>query len=276
MEMIPLIVFTTLSGLAAGTVTMSFLSRICFPDNTSCIDTEKAASASKQSALSNRPFVLMFLSLLLLGIGLIATLLHLGQPFRFINGLANPGSMISQESYWALSFMVLLLVGTIQAFLKQRVSLIVHGLAAVAGCGVMVVTALAYYFAIGIPLWNDAVTIPLFVAGNVVMGAACNLVLSNEGEKSRFSLSGISMLLLVYVVVVGAFGLHAGEGAGVLLGIATGVGVVVPFVWICYLLRKAQKDSFSLPLSQAITLTVLVLVGVVLVRAFFFMQGVHL
>lgn len=38
------------------------------------------------------------------------TLAHLGQPLRFMNGMANPASGISQESYWAIALGIVTVV----------------------------------------------------------------------------------------------------------------------------------------------------------------------
>ena len=89
-EMLPLLVFTTFAGLAAGAYAVDAL----------CGN----GRAGSGAAAPARPWLFPLVCLVLLGLGLCGTLLHLGQPLRFVNGMANPGSMIAQEAYWSIAF----------------------------------------------------------------------------------------------------------------------------------------------------------------------------
>lgn len=49
------------------------------------------------------------------------TLAHLGQPLRFMNGMANPASDISQESYWAIALGIVIVVDLVISWRSGRV-----------------------------------------------------------------------------------------------------------------------------------------------------------
>ena len=95
-EMLPLLVFTTFAGLAAGAYAVDAL----------CGN----GRAGSGAAAPARPWLFPLVCLVLLGLGLCGTLLHLGQPLRFVNGMANPGSMIAQEAYWSIAFGAVIVV----------------------------------------------------------------------------------------------------------------------------------------------------------------------
>lgn len=51
----------------------------------------------------------------------MGTLAHLGQPLRFMNGMANPASGISQESYWAIALGIVIVVDLVISWRSGRV-----------------------------------------------------------------------------------------------------------------------------------------------------------
>ena len=80
----PLLVFTTLAGLAAGSYTMSAF----FP----------VGQGSK------RPWLFPLVCLVLLAAGLLCLPAHLEHPERMLIALSNPSAMIAQEAYWSIGF----------------------------------------------------------------------------------------------------------------------------------------------------------------------------
>lgn len=86
-EMLPLLVFTMLAGLAAGAYAVDAL---CGNGRVACrtdaVDISHAAFA--------RPWLFPLACLVLLGLGLCGTLAHLGQPLRFVNGMADRKSVV--------------------------------------------------------------------------------------------------------------------------------------------------------------------------------------
>lgn len=87
LHVLPLLVFTTFAGFAAGAYAVD---AVC-------------GNGREVKA----PWLFPLVCVVLLGIGLCGTLAHLGQPLRFMNGMANPASGISQESYWLLRWVLL-------------------------------------------------------------------------------------------------------------------------------------------------------------------------
>ena len=75
LHVLPLLVFTTFAGFAAGAYAVDAV----------CGNGREAKT----------PWLFPLACVVLLGIGLCGTLAHLGQPLRFMNGMANPASGIS-------------------------------------------------------------------------------------------------------------------------------------------------------------------------------------
>ncbi len=90
LHVLPLLVFTTFAGFAAGAYAVDAV----------CGNGREAKT----------PWLFPLVCVVLLGIGLRGTLAHLGQPLRFMNGMANPASGISQESYWAIALGIVVVV----------------------------------------------------------------------------------------------------------------------------------------------------------------------
>jgi DMSO reductase anchor subunit len=273
-ELMPLLAFTILSGLSSGMIAMGFIYRF-----TTKPDTDTAA-LDTTSGVNNKVtpvpfFAYVVTALLLLGVGLIATLLHLGQPLRFLNGLSNPASMISQESYWSIAFGLLLLTCAIVAYVKRNLPLMLHALSALVGIGLIVVTSLAYFRAIGIPAWSGAITIPLFFFSDLLMGAALSALFFADKTAQAPVAKMILGLIVAEVITVTAFCLHlvdvAGQNQVVMLTIALVLGTVVPALF-----AGAQlKRKIDAHISRYI-MFVCIALGVLLVRFSFFMSGIHL
>ena len=80
-EMIPLIVFTVFGGIAAGAVLCSAFVDLRQPEG------------APEIPFVKKPVFFIIVCFAALAVGLLGTLLHLGQPLRFLNGLSNPASM---------------------------------------------------------------------------------------------------------------------------------------------------------------------------------------
>ena len=90
LHVLPLLAFTTFAGFAAGAYAVDAV----------CGNGREAKT----------PWLFPLVCVVLLDIGLCGTLAHLGQPLRFMNGMANPASGISQESYWAIALGIVIVV----------------------------------------------------------------------------------------------------------------------------------------------------------------------
>lgn len=158
-EILPLLVFTVCSGLAAGACVVNAF----FPNKE-----------------QKRAWLFPLVCIVLLGIGLIGTLAHLGQPMRFIYGFSNPTAMISQEAYWSCGFGIVLLIAAILGKVKKSVPVALNILAAIAGAGLMIVTSLAYFLSFNYESWCNPATFVLFIAGDLALGAALCMLFHNK------------------------------------------------------------------------------------------------
>lgn len=264
MEILPLLVFTTFGGIAAGAYVMAVFGSLMAGG-------AGAGSDAKGAASDGKAWLFPLVCIVLLGVGLLGTLMHLGQPLRFMNGMANPGSMISQESYWAIAFGVLMVVDLVLAKMKGASNAVVRALAAVAACGLMVVTGLAYHACLFLPAWSGAVTLPVFIVGDLAMGAGLCLAFAKSAEVVRALHVGNAATSLAWLAVAVAYGVHlAGMGEGVGLVVA---GAVVGPVAACAASVLAVRGKLDGKVAGYVVLACAV-VGTVLVRAAFFAAGV--
>lgn len=259
-DLLTLLVFSVLGGASAGLAVMNF-----------AVPLGKQAQDRKKNA----EFIVYVVALVLLGIGLIASMLHLGQPFRFLNGLSNPSSMISQESYWSIGLGILMLACAILAKMKGEIPTILKGLTAFAACGLLVVSALAYALPLGMIGWSDGSTVPFIILGNLILGTAILALLDkSEGTEPRllstFILLGSALLIagIGYLIHLDSVGLNA---LIVPLVIALLIGAAGPIAVAVYKMSIGSSGK-----NLVMIIAVLALVGLAAARVIFFMAGVHL
>lgn len=264
MEILPLLVFTTFGGIAAGAYVMSAFGMACAPN------ASKGANAGAGEA-DGRAWLFPLVCIVLLGVGLLGTLMHLGQPMRFINGMMNPGSMISQESYWAIAFGVIMVIDLVIAKMKGACMAAVRWVGAVAACGLMVVTGLAYYQCAFLPAWSEAITVPLFIVGDLAMGAGLCLVFAKRAELQRVLHVGNVAVSAAWLAVVVGYAVHLmGMGSGAAMVF---VGAVIGPV-ACAVASAAAASGKLLGKTAGYVVVACAVVGVLLVRGAFFAAGV--
>lgn len=255
-QMLPLLVFTLFGGAAAGAVVGSVL----------CAPSERVENAS----LVRRPYFFALACLVLLCIGLVGTLAHLGQPMRFINGLSNPSSMISQEAYWSIALVIVLLAET--AFETRKSApkaLIVIG--ALIAVGVMVVTSLAYYNSLGIPEWNGSATFGVFIIGNLALGTTVCATLLEKSRSRMITASALAAVALLVVCIAyqaHLLAVHSAYNGLPLITVATIAGGIAP---ACLAFAKTKGV-----LTESATAWVMLAcsaIGVIALRVAFFSAG---
>ncbi|MEF2652354.1 MAG: DmsC/YnfH family molybdoenzyme membrane anchor subunit [Slackia piriformis] len=256
MHILPLLVFTTFSGLAAGVAVFR-------------------AIVPTKSTDGKLAWMMPAISIILLAVGLLGTLAHLGQPLRFINGLSNPGSMIAQEAYWSIGFGILLAIDFVLAKFKNASNKVVAGLAAIAAIGLMIVTSLAYFKSIGMPTWNTAAAIPFFAVGDLAAGAGLAMLLMqlfgdrNDSLEAAHKVSiGIQVAWLAAIAgIITHFALIGADTVGILIaGIALG-----PIA--CAAVSFAALKGVLKPQPAVIALAAFGFVALVIVRYAFFIVG---
>ncbi len=256
-EVLPLLVFTTFAGFAAGAYMIDALcGNGCTSDNT---------------VTSVRPWLLPLVCLILLGVGLCGTLLHLGQPLRFVNGMANPGSMIAQEAYWSLAFGVVVLTDLVLTKVKGVSLRPIRWLGAVVALGLMIVTGLAYYQSLGLPAWSGAATIPLFLVGDLALGAGLCALLARGAAHGGKLICATMAAQLAFAVVLVAYGLYLIRIGIDMTGLLVAAGIVGSVaVGVVAVATRCGKLPAHI---DNIAIFVLGTVGVVVARFVFFAAG---
>lgn len=244
---LPLFVFTTFAGVAAG----GYAARAVF--------------GGKEELEGKRAWLFPLICLVLLGIGLVGCLFHLQRPERFLNALANPQAGISQEAYWSMALGLAMLVDCILCKVKgtsPRWLRIVGG-----ACGFILacIMGYAYFISYGVPAWNDWSTIPLYFAGDMAVGLAF-WALFKKGiyEKKAFLATSVAFDAVFACALVGmalsfcAIGLNPAAPI-VALVVAPVAGVAVSILASRGKLKNAEIVVFAC-----------ILVGLVIARYAFY------
>jgi DMSO reductase anchor subunit len=255
-QLLPLILFTTLSGAAAGLYAVYAIG---------------PAGIAKEEPQGKSVWLLPVICFVLLCVGLLFTLLHLGQPMRFLNGLHNPGSMISQESYWAISLAVILFVDCLVAFIKKTEVRPLRWIGAIAAIGLMVVTSLAYYKSLGIAAWNTEATIPFFVIGDLALGCSLCLLFVKEESSTRGLSIAMIVLDVAWLAAIAAYGIALGAEGLSGIGTLVASGIIGPLASMC--VAGAMVGGKIDAKRGSIIVAVLVCVGLVVCRYAFFAAG---
>lgn len=241
----PLFIFTTFAGLAAGAYVMS--------------------AAFPKDGEEERPWLFPLAMIVLLGIGLLGCLGHLHHPERFMNALWNPMAGITQEAYLSILFGAVLAIDVIVCAVKGAAPRALRIVGAVFGFLLACVMGYAYSTTVGVAAWHTPVTIPLFVVGDLAMGAGLWAVLKRGAyeEKPYFITTVVveALLLCTLAAVAAHFG---GLGLTVVPFVAAIVLAPVAHVALAYLARGGKAGWAS---AAAL---VCVLVGVMVARYAFY------
>lgn len=276
---VSLILFTYLSGIGAGTFIFYTLSQLFFPQ----LEKIQTGSGKYSGPFASLDAKVSIVSILLLGLGLLASATHLGHPFRFLNGLRNPNSMIAQEAYWSIAFGILLLIILIFTLRGKKPSLILSFLTSLVGLGLLIVTSLVYSRTMGIPAWNHGLTPLLFIFSGLIMGSVVYLLLlalqSDNLEAIKKMVYIFLGLLLVQVFVQIGFSIQLSMGThGVQLPDLLAlnitrwlIGLIAPIAVAIALFKKSLKMKTGITL-----LFVTIVLGEGISRLIFFMNGIHL
>lgn len=246
----PLFVFTTLGGIAAGAYVLAAI----FP------------AAEKRK----RPWLLPLICLVLLGVGGLMLLGHLGHPERMLNALANPSAGIAQEAYAMIAFGIVVLVDAVLCFAKGSCSRWLRIVGAVCAILMTIAMGMAYFTVSGIEAWASWETLPLFVVGDLAMGAAFLALLETErygkaGFAATFAALGV--LTAVSFALVGAH--FAGVGCEAAPFV---VGAVLALVGTAFGLL-AWKGKLPAKTAAALAFAFM-LVGVAVARYAFYAASI--
>lgn len=256
-EMLPLLVFTTFAGMAAGAYAIDAL----------CGNGRAGSDAAAPARLWLFPLV----CLLLLGLGLCGTLLHLGQPLRFVNGMANPGSMIAQEAYWSIAFGAVIVVDLAVAKAKGASVRPVRWVGGLIAVGLMVVTGLAYYQSLGLPAWSGEATVPLFLVGDLALGAGLCALLDRNALVGGILAAANVAAGVAFAAVLCAFGLYLARIGLDAAGLLVAAGIVGPLA--ASIVAVAVRAGKLPARVGGVVVCLLATAGVALARYAFFAAG---
>lgn len=253
LHVLPLLVFTTFAGFAAGAYAVD------------------AVCGNGREAKTSWLFPLV--CVVLLGIGLCGTLAHLGQPLRFMNGMANPASGISQESYWAIALGIVIVVDLVISWRGGKTVRAVRWVGGAVAVGFMVVTGLAYFDCLGLVAWRGAATLPVFILGDVALGAGLCAVLAKADDWAAGLLAPATVAAQVaWGVAIGAYGLYLVRSGLDATGLLAAAFVLGP---VCASgVAAAARCGKLAGKTAAVAVLVLAFASVAVARYAFFAMGV--
>ena len=218
-----LFIFTTLGGLAAGLYLVAAL----FP---------------VQGKRNN--LLVTIVPLVLLAIGGVALLMHLGHPERMFNAFANPEAGITQEAIASMLFGAVLVVDFILVWTKDSCPRALRIVGAVFAALLMLAMGFLYYNYLSMPMWHALPTVPLFVVGDLAMGALFIAALDENAARNRTLVTaGAVLAALLAVTLVGNAVVFQGCG---LSPIPFAVAAVVAAAIAAYLFTNWGKAGSSM------------------------------
>lgn len=215
MSEFPLFVFTLLGGIAAGAYVFAW----AFPEGE-----------------DKKHWKLPLFALILLAIGGVALLSHLGHPLRMFYAFSNPNAGITREGVTTGLFGVLVLICFIFSYRKGKIAPKAVGIVtALAGLLLLVAMGSAYIQFYGVPAWSGWPTMPLFIVGGLSAGICVLPLFDDEiANKRSFALCAAIMNILFACTSI-AVGVHFTS-----LGLS-----IVPFIVAAVIAVLAAVISFG-------------------------------
>ncbi len=180
MTELPLLLFTVLTGLSAGGFVMSTV----------------FGFVSKNG---RRSWLFSLVCLVLLGLGMICVLFHLGRPERFMNAFANPTAGITLEAYCSIAFGILLLIDAALLKAGKAKGMILPIVASICGAALLAVTAYAYFTSYGVAPWMSPSTFFQFILGDLALGSVFSLAF-NASLRARENTVIAVVLIALFII----------------------------------------------------------------------------
>lgn len=186
---LPLILFTLLAQIAVGTFIVFTFARFKSED--------KFALQYQNKAL--------LIPLILLAVGFVASIAHLGSPLRAFNSLNRVGeSMLSNEIATGAIFFITASVYWLLAFkqiLSANMEKVLMAITALFGIVFMYMMANVYVIET-VPMWNTALTPLAFYLTCVVGGLTLGCALLENQRRDEYSLHLIPAFFSIAVLVI--------------------------------------------------------------------------
>ena len=178
-----LFIFTTIGGLACGLYIIAAL----FPVE------------GKRNNL-----LISIVPLVLLAIGGIALLSHLGHLERMFNAFANPEAGITQEGIATTLFGVVLVVDLALTWFKDGAPRALRIVGAIFAALLICAMGLLYYNYQSMPMWHALPTVPLFVVGDLAIGALFVMAVDEGCAKNKtLGMTAAVLTALLAITLVG-------------------------------------------------------------------------
>lgn len=188
---LPLLVFTVLTGIAAG----AYVGAAVFP-----------AKDGKA-----KPWLFPLIALILVAVGGLSAMGHLGRPQLMLNVLNNPTSSLTMEGLSAGVLALVALVDLILCKTKAAPNRAVRIVGAVVGIACMCIVTSAYAASYGNPAWTATPTYPLFLVGDLAAGIAFWMLFAGAADK-RLAITAAVLGVLFAIVLVWQAAVFVGLG----------------------------------------------------------------
>lgn len=182
-----LFVFTLLGGLGAG----MYATAAVFPVK------------GKRSEL-----LVSIVPLVLLGIGGVALMLHLGRPERALNAFANLEAGITKEALGCMAFGIVLVIDLVLSFTKGAAPRALRYVGAVVAIVLCILMGLAYYAYESVSAWHAWPTFALFLCGDLAAGVLLLGALCPESTEGKAFMGAAIALAVIAAVAFAVEGVH--------------------------------------------------------------------
>ena len=245
----PLLVFTVLTGIAAG----AYVGAALFP--------KKGEDA--------RAWVFPLVAVILVAVGGLAAMTHLGRPALMLNVLNNPTASLTMEG---LSSGVLALVAVVDFVLAKRsgsANNAVRIVGAIVGVVCMCIVTSAYVTSYGNTAWIATPTWPLFILGDLAAGLGLWMVFRGEADAGLATVTAVVNILFAAVLAWQAATFNSLGAAGVA---CIGAGAVIAAVAavVAFMARSGKMA----PRTAALLVAVIAIVALVVSRYGFYMASI--
>lgn len=284
-----LVIFTLLAQLAVGTWVVALSLKTLISKK---LNPNLAAQLTGPAFLLAGPII---------GIALVISFFHLGQPMLAYGAIANLGSSwLSREIIFSGLFMFLWIAAFYLNYRKAKAADTVGWITAIVGVLAVFSMASIYHFA-SIPAWETVNTYIAFFATTIVLGSitvATSVCFAAKGSKLEkdvvkflFQLSFFALAAVVIQLIFVAINImNLGNGIGAaqnsaqlqLSAYSTQLifhglfGIVGALLLVIVLQRNIKKEAVVLPTSLFYVAFLVILVGEFFGRYLFYASGVPL
>lgn len=182
----PLWAFTILTGIACG----AYIAAAFFPVAKANMAASGGAEAASGDA-KERSWAFPLMALVLVAVGGLCAVAHLGRPQLMLNVLNNPTASITMEGICAGLLGIVTLIDLILSKKDGGSPRWVRIVGAVVSILFIAVVTSAYVTSYGNPSWIATPTFPLFLLGDLAVGCALWLALFDKESKTLALVSGI-------------------------------------------------------------------------------------